>query len=195
MDQITKPQSSTKPSKTRKQPRKISESYLENSALYYLQRYASSAANLKTVMRRKIDRSCKFHNADPAPFYTVVDKMVERYLQSGLLDDTLYARGRVSSLRRQGHSRQGIIAKLSMKGIDKSLIEKTLEEIDGEKQTDDHELAAALALAKRKRLGPFRKIKDVDQKTRQKELATLGRAGFSYETARKALDYQDEDFT
>jgi len=49
-----------------KTPRKITAQRLENMALYYLGRYASSSANLRRVLMRKVERAAAAHGADPA---------------------------------------------------------------------------------------------------------------------------------
>lgn len=180
------------PATRQKQPRKISAKYLENAALYYLQRYASSSENLRKVLTRKVQKSCTFHKVEADEFYPVIDKLILRYISSGLLNDTAYAEGRVASLRRQGLSKQGIAAKLQVKGLKRAEIEKALAEVDAEKG-ENAELQAALTLARKKKIGRFRTKPDADIKLRQKELAAMGRAGFSYETARQALDYREED--
>lgn len=168
-----------------KTPKKISKKYLENAALYYLQRYATSATNLKRVLLRKVKKSCTFHQVPADEFVPMVDDLVTRYAAVGLIDDTVFARARVSSLRRQGRSRQEIIARLQVKGLTKPQIEAALVQVDEDQE--DPEMAAALACARRKKLGPYRKTPLRDPKDQQKELAAMGRAGFSYEIARKAL--------
>lgn len=167
----------------RKQPRKITRQYLENAALYYLQRYASSAENFRQVMRRKIKRSCDFHKTDPESFYPMVDDLAERYKSSGLLDDKVFSDARVASLRRQGRSTGDILAKLQAKGLARADIEAALNAHNSASEAEDPELEAAIRLARRKRLGQAQ-----DPETQRKELAKLGRAGFGYETARAALD-------
>jgi regulatory protein len=172
-------------SQQRKTPKKISKTYLENAALYYLQRYATSTRNLKRVLMRKVQRSCAFHQVPVEDFVPLVEELVERYSKVGLVDDKSFAQARVISLRRQGHSKQMIMAKLQAKGLSAEQAEAALRHVDGE--AEDPEMAAALAYARRKKLGPWRKKPLLDQKDKQKELASLGRAGFSFEVARKAL--------
>lgn len=169
-----------KPPAKRKTPRKITERYLENAALYYLQRYASSAANLRQVMHRKIDRSCRFHGDDPKAFYPHVETLIQRYEKSGLLDDGVYARSKVASLRRQGLSKRAIEMRLKAKGLDQEHLDKAFEEID--ENDENPELKAAIAYVRRKRLGR-------NPEREQKDLAALARVGFGYETARLALNY------
>ena len=47
-------------------PKKITPKYLNNVALWYLGRYASSAANLKRVLMRRVNKSCAHHGDDVA---------------------------------------------------------------------------------------------------------------------------------
>lgn len=176
---------------TRKTPKKISKKYLENAALYYLQRYATSAENLKRVLMRKVKRSCAFHEMAVEEFVPIVEDLIKRYTAVGLVDDAVFARARVTSLRRKGLSKQAITAKLQAKGLSKAQIETALMEIDDEHE--DPEITAAIAHARRKKLGPYRKIPLTDPQEKQKELASLGRAGFSYEIARHVLESGEED--
>lgn len=174
--------------KKRKQPRKITRQYLENAALHYLQRYASSAWNFRQVMRRKVKRSCDFHKTAPEDFYPMVDELVERYKASNLLNDRTFAEARVSALRRQGRSAGVIYAQLQAKGLSRDDIETALNAYNDSCGSDNPELDAAIRLARRKRLGQAK-----DPETRRKELAKLGRAGFGYEIARAALDEMEKE--
>ena len=179
-------------SKPAKQPRKISRQYLENAALYYLQRYATSAENFRRVMTRKINRSCTFHQVPPDEFYPMVEDLIVRYVATGLLNDKVFAEAKTSSLRRQGRSKQAIMAKLQVKGLAKKDIESALALTDAEKD-GDAELAAAMTLARRKKLGHWRGKPLEDIKGKQKEMAVLARGGFSFDIARRVLDFDGEE--
>jgi regulatory protein len=170
----------------KKVPKKITKSYLENASLYYLQRYATSAANLRRVLMRKVRKSCQHHGQDEADFVPLVDDLITPYAASGLLDDAVYARAKTSTLRRQGRSKQAIQAKLQVKGLTRGQIETALGEID---EDEDAELKAAILHAQKNKLGAFR-AKPADPK---KEMAAMGRAGFSFDVARRALDYKEEE--
>lgn len=184
--------------KPKKQPRKISAQYLENAALYYLQRYATTSENLKKVLHRKIERSCAVHGQNAADFYPAVEALIGRYIASGLLNDRAYAEARTASLRRSGLSCRAIAARLQAKGLSIPEIEAVLADTDGESGCENPELTAARIWVRKKRLGPFRTRKTADpRKSLQKDFAALARAGFSYETARQALQAADggeEDF-
>ena len=185
--------SGEKYSKKPRAPRKVDARYLENAALYYLQRYATSSQNLKNVLKRKVDRSCRHHGMDVEEFYPLIDKLVSRYCQTGLLDDAVYAQGRVNALRRQGLSGQNIRQKLALKGLDAQSINAALaqhQEADG-LDPSEAERAAAERLAKRKKIGPYRGRPLRDDKEKNRETGILARAGFSFDIVRQVLQQKD----
>jgi regulatory protein len=158
----------------------VTPAYLERAALAYLERYASSSANLRRVLRRKVEMRCRLRGEEPASFLPLVDEVVAKTLRTGLVDDTRYAEGRVASLRRRGGSARAIGAKLAAKGVDRTTVAAALAGEEGD------ELAAAHALARRRRLGPYRAGER--HAHRDKDLAVLARAGFSYGIARAVID-------
>lgn len=168
-------------------PRKITLNSLESAALSYLQRYASSAENLRAVLNRRVWRSALAHDDDPADGTKLVDTLVERYVRSGLLDDRVYAQGRAASLHRRGVSRRGIVARLVAKGVATDDIDSALAAL-GEAQPN-LDLDAACNYARRRRLGPWR-AKDRAER-RARDLAALARQGFGYELALRVIDAAD----
>ena len=174
------------PSSRRRGPKPATAAYLENAALHYLERFASSSGNLKRVLMRKVERSARLHGTDVASGARLVDEIIARYLRSGLLDDRAYAAQKAASLRRRGASRYAIRGKLAVKGVGGDLIDATLEA-----ETAASELAAACALVRRRRLGPCRPP-GARAGLRQKDLAALARAGFSLDLARRVLGVGDE---
>jgi regulatory protein len=173
-------------SATRKRkPRKVTGKSLERAALFYLERFATSAENLRRVLMRRVERSVHFHGTDREAGAALIDDLVVRYLASGLLDDRAYAEGRVRTMRRRGSSARLIRLKLRQKGVADDVVAGALAE-HAEDMTDP-EAAAAAALARRRRLGPFRPPAEREEK-REKDLAALARAGFSYDMARRVIE-------
>ena len=172
-------------------PRKVTQASLENIALYYLERFATSAENLKRVLYRRVDKSARHHETDPAEGRELVDDLIERYLASGLLDDGVYAVAQAKSMNRRGKSARAIRSKLMQKAVTGEAIDAAIENL-GEDDATDPDLAAAIKHARRRRLGPFR-IREADEKTQGKELASLARAGFSYAIARRIIEAEDEN--
>ena len=181
-------------------PPPITAERLERAALHYLERFAASAASLRRVLARRVERSARDHGGDAAEGKRWIETLIERYQRSGLLNDAVYAEAKASSLRRRGGSARAIRDKLAAKGVDGEIAAQALARVDGETEPEDGpapsadsaDEAAARALARRRRLGPFRP-EALRAEYRTKDLATLGRAGFSYETARRVIDGELED--
>ena len=173
--------SSQKTKPTKRAPKKITADYLHNAGLYYLQRYASSASNFRSVMMRKIRKSCRHHSdQDFEPCVEMLDALVEKFIRAGLINDDVYVEGVIRSERRRGRSQKAIIAKLASKGLASDFVKQKLEDAAQDK---DAELEAAMIFARRKKFGPYA-IKELEP---QKVLAAFARAGFSYDISKQVL--------
>lgn len=177
------------PKSRRRPPRRITSSWMRNSALHYLGRYTATTAQLKRVMTRRIDRSLAHHGGDRQEALEALDQLVEQLCVEGYLDDARYARARAEDLHRRGSSLRGIRAKLWEKGLSGELVDDALARLS--EGAGDPELAGALAYARRRRLGPFRREDELDSARRRRELAALGRAGFPMDVARRVVDASD----
>ena len=174
-----------KPEQRRKAPRKATPKSLENGALYHLERFASSSANLRRVLMRRVERSARTHGTDRDEGAAAIDDIVSRFEASGLLNDRAYAEGRAGSLHRRGASARKIRAMLMQKGVGQDDIEAALDALRDD--AADPEFAAAVTLARRRRLGPFRPAPDREGR-REKDLAAMARAGFGYDIARRVIE-------
>ncbi len=156
---------------------------LHEAALAYLARYAATAASLIRVLDRRCDRWARVAGAEAEAtlpdLRQAVRAEVARLAAAGLVDDAAFAENRAASLRRGGRSRRAIAAHLAAHGVEAALAREAVSE-DAEA-----ELAAALLLARRRRLGPFRA--EGAEADRRRELGTLARAGFGEGVARRAL--------
>ena len=137
-----------------RRPRKATPKSIENAAFAYLGRFATSGENLRRVLMRKVERSARAHDTDRAEGATAIDALIARFTQTGLLDDGAYAETRVLSMHRRGASVRAIRLKLRQKGVADEHIEDALAGLA--RVTPEPELTAALRLAERRRLGPYR---------------------------------------
>ena len=169
----------------RRKPRKATPAYLERAALFYLDRYATSAENLRRVLRRKVQRSARFHEVDQAACEAAIEELTARFLRSGLLDDAGYAETRSRSLFRRGQSLRAIRQNLAQKGVGKEEAEAAIERLREENAAPD--LTAALAYARRRRLGPYRAEPERANR-RERDLAALARRGFAPDIALAVID-------
>lgn len=164
----------------------IEPALIEKWALGYLERFASSAENLRRVLRRRVRR----RTADPEiarQAGKLIDDLLERYRDSGLIDDAAYAAGRARNRLARGESLRKIAAGLTAKGVDAE--DRTAALASLREATPDPDLAAACAFARRRRLGPFRRA----PADRQRELAAFARAGFARREAEAVLACADPE--
>jgi regulatory protein len=176
----------TKPE--RRPPPKITPSYMENAALHYLERFSSSRANLRRVLMRKADRSLAHWGGERPEAAQVVDAVIAKLAGLGYLDDGAYAETKARALHRRGGSARVIRATLAAKGVEADIAEAALETLAESHPVPDR--AAAIALARRRRLGPFRPA-DQRKGCRDRDLAALGRAGFAWDICRAVIDAAD----
>ena len=189
----TEPEERKHKKKKPKAPKKITQSYLRNSGLFYLQRFTASSGHFKSVMLRKVKKSCAFHkDQDYEECAKLVDQLVNEFLDQGLLDDAGYVRGMVTSLRRQGKSQRAIMAKLQQKRVPPHAIESELQNFDEENFEDpkEAEFLSALKLARKRKLGPYDRTQKYEY---DKALSILARQGFSFDTSRSVLELSATD--
>jgi regulatory protein len=165
---------------------------LANAALRYLARYAASEASLRRVMENALKRAA-LRNRDGAcdesrqsALRASIEQIIDHHRKTGALSDESFAEVKVHGLRRLGRSRRAIVQKLASKGVSGAIINAALEQSAEGASPEDTDRAAALALARRRKLGPFRKA-PADESQRRKDFTALARAGFSLHIAREVL--------
>jgi regulatory protein len=160
---------------------------LAEAALLYLSRYATSSGNLRRVLARKVVRSAAHYGDDASALSAVIDELVAHHAGTGAVNDTLYAESQIRKQRQRGRSARLIVQSLGAKGVPTDVVEEAADAL----REEAGDLAAAIRLAKRKRLGPFRSGERAEN--RQRDLGALGRAGFDYHLAAKVIDARDTD--
>ena len=170
--------------KTKKSPPKPpTKARLRNIALYYLERFESSESNLRTVLRRRIDKYAFFDKAyRPEQAYQWADEIIEECLKKNFVNDSRFAEFKIENYLNAGKSKRYIEQKLKQKGVE----DKVIEDIFA--TTDYSEYDTALNFARKKKIACFRTDEESRSANRQKDLAALVRAGFDYDVAKEVLD-------
>jgi len=164
------------PAKRRKRPPKpLDSARLEELALAYVARFATSAAKLQSYLKRKLGERGWAGEGEPP-----VKAQVERYVAHGYVDDAGYARARAGSLRRRGYGPRRVDQALGAAGIDDHI----REDVRG---NEGEIRRAALAMGRKRRFGPFG-TEPPDRERREKQIATMLRAGHGFEAARAIVD-------
>ena len=171
----------------RKPQKKITPQRLKNIGLYYLKRFESSVENLRSVLLRRVNKYA-FENPefDKQQAYQWVEDVLTEFERLHYLDDNRFAEIKVRSYLSAGKPARYIKQKLREKGIDEHEIDSILDE------QEYNPLEMALKLAKRKKIGPYRP-EEQRREFKQKDMGTLVRAGFDYDTVCEVLDYYISD--
>jgi regulatory protein len=169
--------------------RPITAKYLQNAASYYLERYPTTAQGLRRILERRVARARMQEAPVMDGVKQAIDAIVAKYVDAGVVDDQAFAQTKARALHRRGTSSRLMRRKLQLAGVDGETLDKALVGLDQELHADPalRERQAAVALARRRRLGPFRLSTD-RQDHRTRDLATLARAGFAYDLAKKVID-------
>jgi regulatory protein len=180
--------SSGNPSKPRVAPNRPAPdaASLHGGALNYLARYATTEGGLRQVLHRRIDAWARQAAGEDdvrervAVAKAAVPGVISRLVELGLLNDAAFAETRARGLALSGRSHRAIAARLMAKGIAPEHARAVLPE---------GELVAALILARKRRLGPFRTV----AADHNRELGVLARAGFPRDIAVRALAMATEE--
>ena len=149
---------------------------LDELALAYVGRFATSRAKLAAYLDRKL-RERGWAGERPAD----VAALVERLARLGYIDDQAFALSKARSLTARGYGERRVRQALHGAGI--------AEEDAGAARdlAEAEAIEAALRLARRKRFGPFAQIAP-SPKDRERALGTMLRAGHRYAIARAILE-------
>jgi regulatory protein len=153
----------------------LDEGGLEQAALFYAGRYATTQAKLRTYLSRKL-RECGWAGVGAPP----LEALVERMAGLGYVDDRAFASGRAAALTRRGYGARRVDAALRAAGIDPD------DAAAAREIAADGAWAAALRFAERRGIGPFAAAK-ADRGAREKALAAMLRAGHPAALARRIL--------
>lgn len=165
----------------RRRAKPLDRSRLEELALAYVARFATSTGKLRAYLERKLRERGFVDGEEPD-----VEGLVSKFAARGYVDDEAYGRARAADLAARGYGARRVEQTLRAAGIEEQLRSDTAPEEAEARQ-------AIVALAKRRRFGPFAAAKDDEpveeaHKRREKQLAAMIRAGHSFEHARRVSE-------
>ncbi|WP_262696306.1 regulatory protein RecX [Kordiimonas aquimaris] len=171
---------------------KVTEGYIERAALHYLGRFSSSESNLVKVLERKVRRRNEEHAPVTDEQQQWIISVVAKCVRFGYVDDAQYAKQRAAGLLRKGKPVRIILQDLKFKGVAEDLASDVINNLSGDDDIEPDKRAAA-AYVKRRRFGPFRRVNDKLEEKREKEIASMMRAGFRYDLVKTTLDMSEDD--
>ncbi|WP_234030234.1 regulatory protein RecX [Erythrobacter mangrovi] len=164
----------------RRAPKPLDRVRIEELALAYVARFATSAGKLEAYLRRKLRERGWDDESDPD-----IEALIARFVEKSYVDDAIYGRAKAQGLLARGYGARRVDQALKAADIGEGLRAEL-----GPDESERRE--AALAFARRRRFGPFdaAEPRDVDahHKLREKRLAAMLRAGHDFDAARRVLD-------
>lgn len=160
-------------------PKPLDSARLEELALAYVARFATSAGKLEAYLRRKLRERGWAGEGEPP-----VARLVGRFVAAGYVDDRAFALAKAGGLLRRGYGRRRIDQALGAAGIAADLREEARGDAVAQRQ-------AALALARKRGFGPFGAGEGegrADRAIRERQVAAMLRAGHPLDSARRIVD-------
>lgn len=158
--------------KSRRIAPELNGTSLQELALRYVGKYATTRAKLRAYLSRKV-RERGWVGAHAPDFEAISN----RFAELGYIDDAAYALGKSRALSARGYGKRRLADKLRLDGVDET------EGAAAHAHADQEALTAALRFAERRRLGPFAAAA-ADPRQREKWIAAMIRAGHGFALAR-----------
>jgi regulatory protein len=162
---------------TARKPRKprppLDERRLEELALFYVGRFATTRSKLRSYLARKL-RERGWEGAREPDLAAVA----ERFADQGYIDDAGFALSKAHALAARGYGTRRLTEKLRAAGVEEQ------DSIAAQSLSDGQAVASALRFAERRRLGPFATGGPPDPAQRERAIGAMVRAGHSFALAR-----------
>jgi regulatory protein len=160
------------PGKARRAPPPLNDEQLQELALRYVGRFATTRAKLRAYLSRKLRERGWDGQREPD-----LEALANRFVEIGYIDDAAYALSKSRTLSARGYGKRRLTDKLRVDGVGQA---------DGEAAVAHAEaqaVNAALRFAERRRLGPYATTPP-DPRLREKWIAAMVRAGHPFNVAR-----------
>ena len=156
----------------------LDASKLDELALHYVGRFATSRSKLLSYLRRKLRERGWEGDSEPD-----LDGLAGKLVRLGYVDDRAYAVSKARSLTSRGYGERRVGQALAMAGIgeDDGTEARSLAQADS--------VNAALRFARRRSIGPFADARP-DPRQRERALAAMVRAGHRFALARAIVDLE-----
>lgn len=176
----------TKRAMSRQRPsrgaRPLNPQRLDELALRYVGRFATTRAKLIDYMKRKL-RERGWEGDGEAK----VVEIAQKFADLGYIDDRAFALAKASSHASRGLGSRRLALALRSAGVEED------DRGPAMNLADDHLVDSALRLAQRRKLGPFANRAPATPKEREKAIAALIRGGHRFDIARAIVDLAPGD--
>jgi regulatory protein len=178
------------PIRNKKKTLEVTVEEMRNFAFSYVEKYAPSKQQLKTYLLKKYLKS-SVPNIKRQDITNLIDIVLLDLEKNKFINDKFYSDTKAKSMIQRGNSINKIRNYLIGKGIKDEFIKETVSKIRDE--NSDQDFFSAIKICKKKRIGPAR-TNDNRPLFYKKDISLLARNGFDFETSKKVMDIEKNDF-
>jgi len=154
----------------------LDEARLNELALRYVERFATTRSKLRLYLARKVRERGWDGSVDPD-----LAGIAERFAALGYIDDSSYALAKSQSLTGRGYGKRRVLETLRAAGVEEE------HGVAARGHAEAEAVSAAMRFARRRKVGPFAQNVQYDPRERQKALAAMVRAGHGFDLSRAIL--------
>ena len=178
------------PIRNKKKTLQVTVEEMRNFAFAYVEKYAPSKQQLKTYLLKKYLKSTAT-NVKKKDITNLIDIVLLDLEKNRFINDKFYSESKAKNMIQRGNSINKIRNYLISKGIQDKYIKDTINKI--KEENSDQDFFSAIKICKKKRIGPARN-EDNRSLFYKKDISLLARNGFDFETSKKVMDINKEDF-
>ena len=178
------------PIRNKKKTLKMTVEEMRNYALAYVEKYAPSKQQLKTYLLKKYLKT-SVTNVKKQDVNNLIDIVLSDLEKNKFVNDKFYSESKAKSMIQRGSSINKIRNYLIGKGINDEFIKETVNQIQD--NNSDQDFFSAIKICKKKRIGPAR-VEDNRTLFYKKDISLLARNGFDFETSRKVMDIDKDEY-
>ena len=178
------------PFKNKKKTLAVTVEEMRNFSFSYIEKYAPSKQMLKTYLLKKYLKT-SVTNIKKQDIKELIDVVLIDLEKTKFLSDKFYSNTKAKNLIQRGSSINKIRNYLVGKGVNDSYIKETIEKI--KEDNEDQDFFSAIKICKKKIIGPSR-VEDNRLLFYKKDISLLARNGFDFETSKRVMDLDKEDY-
>tara|TARA_B100000965_G_scaffold135358_1_gene112665 strand:- start:77 stop:640 length:564 start_codon:yes stop_codon:yes gene_type:complete len=178
------------PIRNRKKTLQVTVDEMRNFAFAYIDKYAPSKQQLKTYLLKKYMK-LSASDVRKNDVNRLIDLVLSDLEKNKFINDKFYSESKAKSMVQRGNSINKIRNYLIGKGIQDNFIKETVEKIKDD--NSDQDFFSAIKVCKKKRIGPAR-TEDNRSLFYKKDISLLARNGFDFETSKKVMDIQKDEY-
>ena len=178
------------PIKNKKKTLEVTIEEMRNFAFSYIEKYAPSKQQVKTYLLKKYLK-LSITSIKKKDITDLIDVVIVDLEKTKFISDKFYSDSKAKSLIQRGSSINKIRNYLISKGINDKYIKETINKIKD--KNEDQDFFSAIKICKKKKIGPSR-YQDNRPLFYKKDISILARSGFDFETSKKVLELEKEDY-